>query len=261
MIMGGELLGGIDLVDISLALFTLFFIGLVLHLQREGMREGYPSEQDTTGRVDTAKPFVSPKPKTFKLAHGRGDVDPEKRPRESRELAIKRTEAWPGAPYEPTGDPMADGVGPASWAERADYPDLTLEGTPRIVPFRSHPEYFVPDEDKDPRGLPVIGVDGKVGGKVVDLWVDVSEAIIRYHEVEVETATGTKRVLLPVPFANLQGGRKPAVTVHAITGSQFAGVPETKSPDSVTRLEEDKIAGYYGGGTLYATPKRSEPLL
>lgn len=260
MIMGGELLGGIDLVDISLALFTLFFIGLVLHLQREGMREGYPTETDS-GKVDNTTPLVSPKSKTFKLPHGRGDVDPEKRPRESRPVALKQTANWSGAPYEPTGDPMKDGVGPASWAERADYPDLTMEGAPRIVPFRSHPEYFVPEGDIDPRGLPVLGADGKVGGKVVDLWVDVSEAIIRYHEVEVSSGGMTKRVLLPVPFANVHGGIKPAVTVKAILAKHFADVPETKSPDSVTRLEEDKITGYYGGGTLYATRDRKGPLL
>jgi len=29
----------------------------------------------------------------------------------------------------------------------------------------------------------------------------------------------------------------------------------------VTLLEEDKIAGYFGGGRLYATPDRQEPLL
>jgi photosynthetic reaction center H subunit len=26
-------------------------------------------------------------------------------------------------------------------------------------------------------------------------------------------------------------------------------------------LEEDRIVAYYGGGTLYATPQRQEPLL
>jgi photosynthetic reaction center H subunit len=28
----------------------------------------------------------------------------------------------------------------------------------------------------------------------------------------------------------------------------------------VTLLEEDKIMGYYGGGTLYASKSRAEPL-
>jgi photosynthetic reaction center H subunit len=38
-------------------------------------------------------------------------------------------------------------------------------------------------------------------------------------------------------------------------------VPATRSPDQVTKLEEEKISAYYGGGTLYADPARSEPLI
>jgi photosynthetic reaction center H subunit len=41
----------------------------------------------------------------------------------------------------------------------------------------------------------------------------------------------------------------------------FAQVPATRKPDEVTFLEEDRISAFYGGGTLYAEPKRSEPLL
>jgi photosynthetic reaction center H subunit len=51
------------------------------------------------------------------------------------------------------------------------------------------------------------------------------------------------------------------VQVQAILASQFANVPGLRSPDRITLLEEDKICGYYGGGTLYATPSRQEPLL
>jgi len=29
----------------------------------------------------------------------------------------------------------------------------------------------------------------------------------------------------------------------------------------VTLREEDRIMGYYGGGQLYATPRRTEPLI
>jgi photosynthetic reaction center H subunit len=69
---------------------------------------------------------------------------------------------------------------------------------------------------------------------------------------------GGKRVLLPIPFARIG---KQQVKVHAILGVQFADVPTTRQPDQVTLLEEDKIAGYYGGGLLYATPLRQEPLV
>jgi photosynthetic reaction center H subunit len=51
------------------------------------------------------------------------------------------------------------------------------------------------------------------------------------------------------------------VVVQSITAAQFADVPGLKHPDQITLLEEDKIMGYFGGGTLYATAARSEPLL
>ena len=63
-----------------------------------------------------------------------------------------------------------------------------------------------------------------------------------------------------MPFAKIDRPRG-RVKVDAILGSQFADVPATKSLDQVTKLEEDRIVGYYGGGTLYATPARQEPLL
>ncbi|MEM9842223.1 MAG: photosynthetic reaction center subunit H, partial [Pseudomonadota bacterium] len=40
MIFGGEFVQGIDLVDVSLWLFTLFFFGLIFYLRREDRREG-----------------------------------------------------------------------------------------------------------------------------------------------------------------------------------------------------------------------------
>ncbi len=265
MIFGGEFVAGIDLVDVCLWLFTIFFLFLVLYLQREGMREGYPTEPDTPTpeRGRAAKPFYGPTPKTYKLPHGRDDVTVEFSEADTRDLALKRTAPWPGAPFVPTGDPMADGVGPASYAERKDYPDLTLEGLPRIAPFRVSEGYYVPNDDVDPRGLRVIAGDGKVAGEVVDLWVDRSEAIIRYYEVEVPLEDGnTRRVLLPVPFARICKRRLDKwVQVDAIFAAHFPKVPAIKSPDSVTRLEEDKIQGFYGGGKLYASRQRQEPLL
>jgi photosynthetic reaction center H subunit len=38
-------------------------------------------------------------------------------------------------------------------------------------------------------------------------------------------------------------------------------VPTTKHPEQITLLEEEKVMAYYGGGTLYATPDRQEPIL
>jgi photosynthetic reaction center H subunit len=55
--------------------------------------------------------------------------------------------------------------------------------------------------DTDPRGLPVLGADGQAGGTVVDVWVDRSEVLFRY--IEVEAAASGRRVLLPINFARV----------------------------------------------------------
>jgi photosynthetic reaction center H subunit len=59
-------------------------------------------------------------------------------------------------------------------------------------------------------------------------------------------------------FCRLWGGK---VKVNAIYGKHFAKVPVIKSPTQVTLLEEEKISTYYGGGILYASQDRFDPLL
>ena len=177
-----------------------------------------------------------------------------------RDVAVAPIAAWPGAPMGPTGNPMLDGVGPGSWADREDVPELNIDKVPCIVPLRLAEGTFLEARDPDPRGMTVLGADSEVGGVVTDVWVDRAEALIRYLEVEVTTAGVAKRVLLPMPFA-LVNRRRGRVTVDAILGSQFADVPVTASPDQVTKREEDRIVGYFGAGTLYATAARQEPLL
>jgi photosynthetic reaction center H subunit len=56
-----------------------------------------------------------------------------------------------------------------------------------------------------------------------------------------------------------KGKRK--VKVDAILASQFAAVPTLAHPEQVTVDEEERVTAYYGGGYLYATPERLEPLL
>jgi photosynthetic reaction center H subunit len=153
---------------------------------------------------------------------------------------------------------MRDGVGPASWAERLDLPDLTDDGRVRIAPFRAGGGYDVARGDADPRGMTVYGADGQPGGVVTDLWLDRSEASIRYLELNTGTEESPRAILLPITFAKINGKRR-RVDVDAIFGHHFAHVPTTRKPEEVTRLEEDKITGYYGGGKLYATPSRLEP--
>jgi len=149
---------------------------------------------------------------------------------------------------------MLDCVGPGSYAQRADVPDLTYDGDIKIVPMRVATDFFVVQGSHDPRGNPVLGADGVQGGTVADLWIDRAEGVMRYLEID----TGARRVLLPTTFANVAAR---TVQVDAILGGQFALVPGLSQPERITLLEEDRICAYYGGGTLYATPQRREPLI
>jgi photosynthetic reaction center H subunit len=254
----GAITSYIDVAQIALYAFWIFFAGLIYYLHREDKREGYPLESDRSPHVQVQGWPPVPKPKTFKLRDGRVVMAPNFR-RSEQVLGGEPLVRHLGAPLEPIGDPMLAAVGPGSYADRADVPDTVVDGGPRIVPLRVAPEFHVSGHDADPRGLPVVGADGVVGGVVSELWVDRAEGLFRYLEVEVEPAAGgARRVLLPFGFARIKDQH---VAVRSILGSQFEGVPATRQPDSVTLLEEEKIMAWYGGGTLYATPSRQEPLL
>ena len=173
-----------------------------------------------------------------------------------------------GAPLEPIGNPLTAGIGPGAWADRSDRPDLTMKGAPRIVPMRVATDFFVAHEDPDPRGLDVKGMDGVVGGKVVELWVDRSEPCLRYLEIEL---TGGGVRLVPVPFMRIPrakgwmpfmtvGPSASHVQVDVLKAGDFAGIPQTKTGDLVTLLEEDKISAYFGAGSLYNSELRYGPL-
>ena len=249
----------LDVAQVTLYVFWIFFLCLIYYLRREDKREGYPL--DSTGLSGgVVHGFIRmPEPKTYLLRDGHTATLPNHK-NDRRDVALAPIAPWPGAPMGPTGNPMLDGVGPGSWADREDVPELNIDNVPCIVPLRLAEGTFLEARDPDPRGMKVLGADSEVGGVVTDVWVDRAEALIRYLEVEVTTSGGAKRVLLPMPFA-LINRRRGRVTVDAILGSQFADVPVTASPNQVTKREEDRIVGYYGAGTLYATPARQEPLL
>ncbi len=255
----GAITSHIDVAQVVLYAFWIFFAALIFFLRREDRREGYPLTREPSGVRENPGDLTFPLQKTYRLFHG-GSVTAPRAERDSRAIKAKASESEAGSPLIPTGNPMLDGVGPAAYALRANKPDLTFGGLPRIVPMRVATDFKVDDKDPDPRGMPVVGADGVTGGIVRDIWVDRSESLIRYLEVETAGSGGLSRVLLPMPFAQIDG-RRQAVKVISILGSQFASVPEIANPNQVTLLEEDRIVAYYGGGTLYATPARQEPLL
>ena len=243
-----------DVAQLVLYVFWAFFAGLIYYLQREAHREGYPMETGrANGPVITGWPLV--RPKTYKMRHGPDMVAPNPN-RVDGEYSFEPGNPWSGGNIVPKGDPLLAGVGPGAWAMRADEPDLTYEGTPKIVPLRVAKDFNVAKQNVDPRGLQVIGADKESAGQVCDMWVDQSESIFRYIEVALKGSE--TRVLIPMNFARIN---KSGVHVNALMSYQFGNVPKTRVPEQITLLEEEKIMGYFGAGLLYAHPSRLEPLL
>jgi photosynthetic reaction center H subunit len=244
--------GNVDLAQVALYSFWLFFAGLVVYLQRENQREGYPTENEDGS--DAGATFGMPAPKTFILPNGRGTVSFPNGEKETRTFKMRPVAESAGSAYEPTGrNPMLDGVGPAAYAMRKDEPELDGHDHPKIRPMRSA-EGFSHFAGRDPRGMPVIAGDGEIAGTVSDMWVDVPEAMVRY--LEVDLGSGDTR-LIPMPIARITWK---GVVVHSIASDQFRDVPKTRSDGQVTKLEEDMISAYYAGGKLFAADRR-EPLL
>jgi photosynthetic reaction center H subunit len=276
-----KIVGNLDVTELVFLAFVFFFIWLVVYLQRESRREGYPLEDEMTGRVDTPGGVLSmASPKTFLMPHGRPAMTVPDGKRDKVDQPGNRTFRAGGAPYYPTGNPLIDGIGPAAWAERSHHTDLTAEGEDRIVPIGMAPHIDVSRRDPDPRGMTVIAADGAVAGTISDIWVDRSEHVIRYLEVDlghrkVLAPMGVCKVHKPTPgFLGLIIDRivfkksivaavqQPVIVeIDAINAADFANVPALAKAGQITLYEEERVMAYYGGGYLYANRKRQEPLI
>ncbi|MEO0792802.1 MAG: photosynthetic reaction center subunit H [Pseudomonadota bacterium] len=274
----GDITGYMDWAQLSLYAFWFFFAGLIYYIQYEGRREGFPLVNDPDG-TPLNQDIWMPTPKTFITNDGRTRVAPNPADADTRELNAEWVVGGPGSPIVPTGNPLTDSIGPAAYTERADVADLTFEGHDRIVPMRIVSDFEIPERDIDPRGTPLIGADGKQAGTITDVWVDRSDYVIRYLEAEVATGTGegasTKNILVPWNLVDIKSDRdwfmefiraksdkvNAEMHVYALTSDLFAGVPTTKNPERITYLEEEKIFGYFGGGYMWATKDRAEPMI
>ena len=252
------ILGNLDVASIALWLFFFFFVGLVIWIQRENQREGYPLLDEDGTTADAGGVFPVPADKTFKLPHGRGEYTvPSGQTPERGDIDSKLTRSYDsgGFPYDPVGNPLADGVGPASWSARRDEPELDGHGHAKIVPMGSSGTFAV-SAGRDPRGMPVVAGDGAVVGTVSDMWIDAPEQMVRYLQYDLKPEFGGGSRLVPMTMARIWGGK---VRVVSIYGEHFAGVPTIKSTTQITKLEEEKVSAYYGGGYLYAAESRLNP--
>ncbi|MEJ6393258.1 photosynthetic reaction center subunit H [Gymnodinialimonas sp. 2305UL16-5] len=254
--------GNFDLASLSIWLFWIFFALLIYYLQTENMREGYPLENDDGSPAPNQGPFPVPKPKTFKLPHGRGEVtvpskeNEDEHRRDNLGDLMEDVAKSHGFPADPVGDPMLAGVGSGSWTPRRDEPELDGHGHAKIVPMGQTESYRV-SAGRDPRGRFVVAGDGEVVGTISDMWIDAPEQLVRYLEIELDADHGGGKRLVPIHFCQIWK----TVKINSIHGRHFAGVPVTKSPTQITKLEEEKISAYYGAGILYADEKRADPLL
>ncbi len=249
---GVNFFGNFDLASLAIWGFWIFFAGLIYYLQTENMREGYPLEDEDGNVAANQGPFPVPSPKTFKLPQGKGEVtvpSPEHEEAHRRkDLAMARTSEAGGFPLAPTGDPMADGVGPASWAPRQDEPELDGHGHAKITPMAGHEAFFV-SAGHDPRGMPVLSKDDQVVGHVSEMWIDAGEAQVRYLEYTLEPEWGSGSRLVPITLARIQSRW---VLVKSLAAKDFDRVPQIRGGGQITKLEEEKICAFYAGGKMYS---------
>lgn len=250
----GAITSYFDVAQLVLYMFWIFFAGLIWYLVRENRREGYPLEADR-GVIEGWLPV--PEPKTYRLHDGR-EVQAPSGKVSTVPFNAERLQPQGGTPYAPIGDPMLAGVGPGSWVDRHDEPDLDFEGHAKIRPLSMVEGFSVSERDPDPRGMTVYDGNDEPAGTVSDLWIDVPEALFRYLQIEVATEGGPRQVLCPMGFARVT---RDGVKVHALLAPQFAAVPQPRANDRLTLLEEERIVAYYGGGLLYADASRAEPLV
>jgi photosynthetic reaction center H subunit len=243
----GAIFENIDIAQLVLVGFFIFFGGLILYLRQEDKREGYPLK-DPAGRPDSVGFPGLPAPKTFLLMEG-GQVSAP-HPEIPRDLAARRLHPNPGSPLTPVGDPLLDGVGPAAFALRRDQPMIYRPGELQMAPMRVLEGWSITKGDPDPRGMMVVGVDGVEVGQVLDLWIDRGVKILRYLEVAVTAGPSRRTALVPIYHADIQRDRR-RVKVGAVRAAQFAYSPELRHPDRITALEEDQVNAFYAGGKFF----------
>ena len=241
----GAIIGDVDVAQLLVVAFFIFFTGLVLHLRAEDKREGYPLVDPAGGSDGEGFPPL-PAPKAFLLQQGGVAFAPHLEA--ERPLAAEHAFPFPGSSLQPTGDPLEDGVGPAAWAStRRAEPLWFSPGVTQMAPLRDSGGWALAPGDVDPRGLPVIDGWGARAGVVRDLWIDRGVKILRYLEVELD---GGERTLLPIHHTDIRRTQA-RVALRAFRAIRLDAAPRLASPDVVTAREEDRINAFYAGAAFY----------
>ncbi len=248
----GAITQQIDVAQLALVIFFLFFLGLVFYIRREDKREGYPLDepgpQMHRGRlVGFPEP---PPPKTLYLMEGGTTELPHyfKQP----PVEARYTDRFGGASLEPVGNPLLSALGPAAWVMRVDEPLRLAGGKQQLVPARADEEWSVREGETDPRGMTVFDSRWHPVGTVADFWVDRSAKLLRYLEVQLGgEARSARRVLVPIYSADIKLKARD-IRVVSLRSWQFEEIPALSNPDMITAREEDQVNAYFAGGAFHA---------
>jgi photosynthetic reaction center H subunit len=261
----GAITGYIDVAQVTLYAFWVFFALLLFYIRQEDRREGYPLEADQSGAFNRDDWLFLPPAKTFLLPHGHGEVSVpnDKRDNADRPVPGAKIANFSGAPYVPTGDnPMLDSIGPGSWAMRSDTPDMAHDGKAKIVPLRVATDFKVAEGDINPVGT--AGRRFRPGGGRHDQRhlggpLRADAALSRSHH-------GSGRCPAPDPGAD-QFRRLPqdqGWRTHLLRACpQGRTVRLGARPQGCRQHHASRrrpVTAYFGSGLLYADPSRQEPL-
>ena len=241
----GALTGHLDAIQILVAIFFLFFAGLIYYLRREDKREGYPL-WDVSPRHIPIEGFPPVPPTKIYLLQEGGTTTMPHRYEPSATRAIP-AEPYFGAPLIPIGDAMLAEVGPGAYPMRKPTP-LMSEGEPQVQPMRVAKEWDVMKGDTDPRGMRVLDSAKNPVGTVVDLWVDRGVKILRYLEVALDD--GSANVMVPLFRTDIREKRRVAI-VRTMLAGHIRLAPRLADPDIITAREEDQVNAYFSAAHMY----------
>ena len=201
------IVGTFDVAELAFLLFFGFFHRrwwLYLNKERPPRRGSVLEDEQEPARFPRLAACLMATRKSCKLRNGRGTYVPERcSARDDINVAGVQGFRSAGAPWVPTGDPMKDGMGPAAWANRSKYPDLTFDGRPRIVPIAQSHELIIAPNDPQLIGWPVMAADkedGRHGERYLGRSGRTPDPLSRSRE-----ATTGKKVLAPMMVATVHG--------------------------------------------------------
>lgn len=245
----------IDLPQAAFWVFFLLFVGMCLYLRRNDKREGYPMY---------ASPFtpqrllgfpLPPPPHTYLLNEG-GTTDT---PHLYEQAGPRGTpfRKFDGTPYTPSGNPLTACLGPGAWVMRRDEPMQTEKHEPVLKPLRELEDWWIDEDETDPRGMTVFDWRWHPVGRVHDIWVDRAIRIMRLLEVELHDGS---RVLVPIYHTNINE-RTREIHVTSLHAHQFHGIPMPARDNLITAREDERLNAYFAAGRFYRASDLTDPQL